>query len=209
MLTACQGRFAQRCPSGACEGSLGQSGQFGYRSLTFAAPALLPGGVSGSRVPEEDPGLSSAWLLAVHIEGHSSYVSTRRPLTHSPSSFPLCCRFVWDTPCPAATPRRGLSRAGRTSEYEGGGMGASLVSLLTAAKPRATQLRLMMLCWYEPQGIKSLSLGFAIWWPSDGSVALQSSPRCARTCPDWPRWMSSCSSFPRPLWLLIEWWCFW
>lgn len=126
---ACQGRFAQRCPSGACEGSLGQSGQFGYRSLTFATPALLPAGVSGSRVPEEDPGLSSAWLLAVHVEGHGSYVSTRRPLTHTPSSFPLCCGFVWDTPCPTATPHRGLSRGredvGVRGRWDGGQPGFS------------------------------------------------------------------------------------
>lgn len=32
---ACQGGFAHRCLSGACEGSLGQRGQFGYSGLTF------------------------------------------------------------------------------------------------------------------------------------------------------------------------------
>lgn len=45
-------------------------------------------------------------------------------------------------------------------EYKEGGLGASLFSLLTAAKPRETLLRLMRLCWCEPEGTKSLSLGF-------------------------------------------------
>lgn len=64
-------------------------------------------------------------------------------------------------------PRAGVwVGAGRALEYEGGGMGTSLVSLLTAVKPRVTLLRSMRLHWYEPEGTKTLRLGFAIWWPN-------------------------------------------
>lgn len=51
--------------------------------------------------------------------------------------------------------------AGATLAYKEGGLGASLVSLLTAAKPRETT-EVEELFWCEPEGTKSLSLGFVI-----------------------------------------------
>lgn len=97
-------------------------------------------GVSGTHVPKEDLGLSSAWLLAVHVTGPGSYVPTCTPFMHNPPSFSLCPKFVWNMPYPAAILRQGLSRCRKDVRVRGGGMGASLVSLLTAAETRSNSV---------------------------------------------------------------------
>lgn len=207
---ACQGGFKQCCPSGACEGSLG--GQrvqiFFCWSLTFTAQALVPASLSGSWAPEED---SEAWLQPVHVTDPQltsenwilcSYLYS----THTDSLLfpslpkPLIC---WGHPMPHchSVPDSEQVQGGIRGRWAGGQPGFFSHS-------HGNWERFLWYWWgYAGMNLKVLSLwlnlGFAVWWPS------QSSPTSAWTCPDWPRWMSSCSGFPRLLWVLIEWWCFW
>ena len=150
--------------------------------------------------------------LAAGRACHRSWLTRSYPYTahaHPPPSSLSSPNLFGTRRAPLPSHAGVWASAGRTSEYKGGGMGPSLVSVLMDAETKSDSCRDR---WgYAGTNVRAPS----VWlWALlfDGparSVALQSSPRCARTCPDWPRSMSSCSSFPRLLWVLTEQWCFW
>lgn len=159
-----QGGFKQCCPSAACEGSLGgQRGQLFCWSLTFTAQALVPAGLGGSRAPEED---SEAWLQPVHVTEPQltsenwilcSYLHTMHTdsLLFPSLPKPLIC---WGHPLPVAMqPLHARFWAGTGRNTREVGWGPAWFLFSQPWKLRAIPLILMRLCWYEPEGTKSVA----------------------------------------------------
>lgn len=158
MLTACQGRFAQRCPSGPCEAPGTE------RTVRLLESHVHCSGLAASRrqwEPRARGGLRA--LLGCWLHMSQAMALTVLPIrAHSllfPSLLQICLGHAMFRCHPT-----GLSR-----EVQGGHQGTREVGWEPAwflfsqlQKPRATLLRSMRSCWYEPQATKSLSLGFAI-----------------------------------------------
>jgi len=95
--------------------------------------------MSGGCVPEEDPGLSMAWLLAVPVTGRGSRGPTHTPRMHTPLLLPSLPQICLGHAVPRCHPTPGSERVqgGHQSTREVGWVPAWFL-FSWMQKPRAT-----------------------------------------------------------------------